>query len=307
MKQQITYKSPFEIYRRGAEFIDNESALTQCVKDYLRRICSLSCPPSQWNHLATAVSIIGDITLEDDIYLGHYDIEIMNSFLQKNSCHSALSFSAQEYPSFTALYKLNKKQWLNREIKCYSIQLYMSLFMLGALNEKSLDPAIFYHDAYSCRDILLNYLDDFTLSAENFSSVNDFKAVMIKRCPSIISKCNSGESTKSNKLKRFLEILTKERFPGERQKKKSSRRSANRKDVEIESIPACPSAAQDGGGYDVGYPDDDNLDDPTCYTRKAPAGGSKLSFIDDKFAIQGRANSQAARNIALITDVNRLP
>jgi len=308
MKQQTAYKCPFDIYREDAEFIDNTPTLTQGVKNYLRRVCSLSCPPIQWNHITTAVSIIGKMKLEDDTSLQHDEVEIMDGFLQKKSCHSALSYGAQEYPTFAALDKMNKKKWLNSEVKCCVIQLYISMFRLASLNNNFLDPVIFYHDAYSCRDVFLKHLDDFTLSADDFSSLHDFKVVMIEQCPNIITHCKSSDSTKYNKLKRFLEILTRERYPGQRQKKKSSRRSVNRKGVvDIESIPPSPSAAHDGGGYDVSYPVDDNLEDPICYTRKAPVGGSRISFIDDKFSIQGRANSQAARNVGSIADVNRLP
>jgi len=292
--KKIEFKSPFYIYQQAVELITNDLNICQSDKNHLFDISSLAFPPPTFEAVKAAANILYRVKM----------IKEINSNQQGTSRTSnAKKYSIQEYPIFGALEKLDRMQWPSLEIKCLSVNLYISFFELKKLMENDLDSSLFYDDAYFCRDVFLNYLNDFIFSTDNCTTRIKFKESMIKQCRVILKNETEG-TNKFKKIKRFLDISTGNHIPGERHRKKTS--PTNTLKDNIDCIPPDPAYDYNGAGVDVSYPDEDSTN-PKAYTRSTPSGGSKLTYTDDKRSIYGWANAQAARNIYSITDMQRLP
>lgn len=279
--------------------------LHENFKKLLKAVCHLTCPPAHVEHLATAVSLVQLLGIENEAHDNDFDV-IKSSLAVKRNHHPDLKYSYTEYPVFTALQKFTKKDWPNTRIRYLAVNIYVLMFKRECLDQTKLDPYIFWLDVYYSRDVFLKHLDEFTFSDQGLTSLESFKAALAGQLPKLIASCSDREKTKRGKFNRFFEILTGERLPGKRQKRKSPRSIAPRV-VEVETVDPDPSTSDDGAGFQVSYPDEDNFEDSKSYSRSVPSGGSKLSYLDDKRAIHGRVNSQASRNIISVTDIHRFP
>ncbi|RME60422.1 hypothetical protein D6779_02235, partial [Candidatus Parcubacteria bacterium] len=93
--------------------------------------------------------------------------------------------------------------------------------------------------------------------------------------------------------------------PGERQKRKADRGEGTKRKKSPRSVsPRRSDATSQAIAFT--YPAEDSRE-PKTVCRITPKRGSQLSRADDRRALRGRINNQAARNVISLCDMHRLP
>ena len=287
--------NPFQAYEACCHLIDG-SGLDSKAKIRLKRVARVTQAPPSWGSMHEAIQFTKEFT---SLQAG--DLDVMLQAANEGHGTSGLTKLATTHPVFYALRKF-KESMLARDVKRLAGCLYIYMFSLDRLSRNKLDPQIYYIDAYSARDVLLQFLPDLGWQPDATQNLDPFRKAVLDRCKALIKQRNL-DSTKRRKLDRFLEICSGERLPGERQKRKMMRREERRQS--LEKIPA--ESDEMGQSVAYSYPTEDS--DISCRTicRVTPKRGSQLAPRDDRRALRGRINGQAARNVISISDRGRLP
>ena len=296
MQQDSIMTDPFQSYRYSCELIDNTS-LNEGIKSTIKRVVRLTQAPPHWGCIKQGVEITKDLKLDQ---VGGLDCLLQTFNARSFGASEKPKKLATEYPVYFALRKIRSSS-LATSLKKLVGTLYMDMFSLDHLDQQKLDPSIYYIDAYSVRDVLLQFLPVFSVKNESQQNLENFRKALLDRCPELIGQ-SEHDPTKHSKLNRFAEILSGERAPGKRQKQQKKKVSDEK--PAVEKVPGTNDTT--GQAVEFSFPTENSSDSKTV-CRTSLRCGSQLSRSDDRRAIRGRVNGQAARNVISVADMHRLP
>jgi len=289
--------SPFKTSGSCCKLI-NEAILDVQLRTKIQLIAKITQCPAHLKLVIDAVLLCRDLRL-----IGAENVDrILNILRQSNLVKqgSVPKRIATNYPVFYGLKKIHASPKIEGGLKTILGRLYVDIFFLDRIRSEHLDPDIYYQDAYSARDVLIEFFGEFNLERNGGKDRETLKNIFISHFEEILEK-NRDNQNKRGKLNRFFDILSGERLPGARQKEKARQKKKGRLEKET-ALYADPS-----GNYSMfAYPSEESFE-PKTVSRSTPKKGSQLSRVDDRRALRGRINSQAARNVIAITDMHRLP
>lgn len=260
MNKPLSHSTPFDTYQMCCELI----AATDCndmTKQQLKSVVRLTQCPAHPKSLKQAVTLSNGLGL---IQFKNADtiIDVL-SRIEKASHEKSPRSVGMNYPVFFGLQQIERTSRIPSQMKYLLGSLYAQLFILDKLQPDRVDSHIYYIDAYSCRDVLIDYISLIQFGSPDLQGMNTFRNVLIKLCPKFIDNFKPEEQLMRSKLDRFCEILTGSRSPGERQKEKASRQTSDEKPA-IETFPS--EAGPSGAELRVAYPTE-NSGDPKTISR----------------------------------------
>ncbi|MDQ7058620.1 MAG: hypothetical protein Q9N62_09320 [Ghiorsea sp.] len=278
------HKHPFDILYQAQSFL-NSAAIDS---DSWAELLNIYQPPTTLKHLSKIIEIEG--LVKTGLLTGAMDTK-QDSKVKLGT----------DYPVYYGIKKLNEHCWINITIKQRALEIYKSTFNLNSRQEADIDPSIYYADAYSTRDILLQIEHDNFLNLAALSSPSLFRIALIEHYQRELFKLYDQDTAYTRKLVKSVELISGGRKAGVR-KNKQFEKQASKTDVLL--VPSGTTSA-DGADIQLSYPQVESNEQKTL-CRVSPKGGSKLTPYDDRLALRGRLNQQSSRSIISVIDMNRL-